>query len=114
MAKFRVSVAHTLMRRYSAAVFIRRGTMRIDLTMIENENQLHELMANYFGFPDYYGKNWDAFWDCLCDSDLSKVIEFVGSSHLKSALPESFESLKSCFDDLSREYPNIGTRVDWN
>ncbi|TOE69147.1 ribonuclease inhibitor, partial [Vibrio parahaemolyticus] len=28
--------------------------------------------------------------------------------------PESFESLKSCFDDLSREYPNIGTRVDWN
>ncbi|HCH4139911.1 TPA: barstar family protein [Vibrio parahaemolyticus] len=88
--------------------------MRIDLTMIENENQLHELMANYFGFPDYYGKNWDAFWDCLCDSDLSKVIEFVGCSHLKSALPESFESLKSCFDDLSREYPNIGTRVDWN
>ncbi|WP_411107804.1 barstar family protein [Vibrio vulnificus] len=105
---------HPLTRRYSAAVFIRRGTMRIDLTMIENENQLHELMANFFGFPDYYGKNWDAFWDCLCDSDLPKVIEFVGSSHLKSALPESFESLKSCFDDLSREYPNIGTRVDWN
>ncbi|EPM40479.1 barstar family protein [Vibrio natriegens] len=47
--------------------------MRIDLTMIENENQLHELMANCFGFPDYYGKNWDAFWDCLCDSDLPKV-----------------------------------------
>ncbi|HHK8525737.1 TPA: barstar family protein [Vibrio parahaemolyticus] len=112
--EFSGSVAHNLIGRYSAAVFIRRGTMRIDLTMIENENQLHELMANYFGIPDYYGKNWDAFWDCLCDSDLSKVIEFVGSSHLKSALPESFESLKSCFDDLSREYPNIGTRVDWN
>ncbi|WP_257974521.1 barstar family protein, partial [Vibrio parahaemolyticus] len=107
-------VVHPLMRRYSAAVFIRRGIMRIDLIMIENENQLHELMANCFGFPDYYGKNWDAFWDCLCDSDLPKVIEFVGSSHLKSAHPESFESLKSCFDDLSREYPNIGTRVDWN
>ncbi|TOJ95919.1 ribonuclease inhibitor, partial [Vibrio parahaemolyticus] len=26
--------------------------MRIDLIMIENENQLHELMANCFGFPD--------------------------------------------------------------
>ncbi|EJI1377492.1 barstar family protein [Vibrio parahaemolyticus] len=93
--------------------------MRIDLIMIENENQLHELMANYFGFPDYYGKNWDAFGDCLCDaglrnSDFPKVIEFVGSSHLKSILPESFESLKSCFDDLSREYPNIGIKVDWN
>ena len=93
--------------------------MRIDLTMIENENQLHELMANCFGFPDFYGKNWDAFWDCLCDpglrnSDLPQVIEFVGSSHLKSILPESFESLKGCFDGLSREFPNIGTRVDWN
>ncbi|EOS8324781.1 barstar family protein [Vibrio parahaemolyticus] len=114
MQKLGYCVLHPLTGRYSAAVFIRRGIMRIDLIMIENENQLHELMANCFGFPDYYGKNWDAFWDCLCDSDLPKVIEFVGSSHLKSAHPESFESLKSCFDDLSREYPNIGTRVDWN
>tara|TARA_Y100000588_G_scaffold523_1_gene676 strand:- start:168 stop:434 length:267 start_codon:yes stop_codon:yes gene_type:complete len=88
--------------------------MRIDLIMIENENQLHDLMANCFSFPDYYGKNWDAFWDCLCDSDLPKVIEFVGSNHLKSALPESFESLKNCFDDLSREHPKIGIRVDWD
>ncbi|WP_240478314.1 barstar family protein [Photobacterium aquae] len=96
-----------------------RGTMRIDLRMIESKIQLHELMANCLGFPDFYGKNWDAFWDCLCDlglrdSDLPKVIEFVGSSHLKSTLPECFESLKSCFDDLRREYPNIDTRVEWN
>ncbi|WP_346767010.1 barstar family protein, partial [Vibrio sp. 2-2(9)] len=59
-------VAHPLTGRYSAAEFSSRGTMRIDLVMIENESQLHELMANCLGFPDYYGKNWDAFWDCLC------------------------------------------------
>ncbi|WP_230853584.1 barstar family protein, partial [Vibrio harveyi] len=111
--------AHTLTGRYSAAEFSSRGTMRIDLVMIENESQLHELMANCFGFQDYYGKNWDAFWDCLCDpglrnSDFPKVIEFVGSSHFKSALPESFESLKSCFDDFCQEHPNIDIRVDWN
>ncbi len=35
--------------------------MRIDLVMIENESQLHELMANCLGFPDYYGKKLGCF-----------------------------------------------------
>ena len=27
----------------------------------------HELLAEVFSFPDYYGKNLDALHDCLCE-----------------------------------------------
>ena len=27
----------------------------------------HVLLKEVFDFPDYYGKNLDAFWDCITD-----------------------------------------------
>ncbi len=39
---------------------------------IEDANSEQELLKQYydkFHFPDYFGFNWDALWDCLCDLD---------------------------------------------
>ena len=27
----------------------------------------HEILKNVFEFPDYYGENLNAFWDCITD-----------------------------------------------
>ena len=27
----------------------------------------HEILKDLFKFPDYYGKNLNAFWDCITD-----------------------------------------------
>jgi len=27
----------------------------------------HQILTKVFEFPDYYGKNLDAFWDCITD-----------------------------------------------
>ena len=34
---------------------------------------LHQRIRKAFGFPDYYGENWDAMWDCLTDVFLRPV-----------------------------------------
>ena len=86
--------------------------MQIDLRAVETTSQLHELLAFSFGFPEYYGKNWDAFWDCLCDTNLPKTIELVGFDEIKRVLPECWKELKQCIDDLSKEYPNKIIRVN--
>jgi RNAse (barnase) inhibitor barstar len=39
----------------------------LDLTDILRATQFHPIVAQMFQFPDYYGKNWDAFEDCMDD-----------------------------------------------
>lgn len=34
---------------------------------IHTEKEFHVAIARVFAFPDYYGKNWDAFYDCIRD-----------------------------------------------
>jgi RNAse (barnase) inhibitor barstar len=34
---------------------------------IESEPGFHEAIAKVLAFPDYYGKNWDAFDECIRD-----------------------------------------------
>ncbi|MFE6156135.1 barstar family protein [Streptomyces sp. NPDC057889] len=34
----------------------------IDVSGLLDERALHQLLPQELGFPDFYGKNWDAFW----------------------------------------------------
>ena len=59
----------------------------LDLTGCKYLGELHERIRVAFDFPEWYGANWDAFWDLLwseCDAD--KVI-IKG----EKTLPKEFE-----------------------
>jgi RNAse (barnase) inhibitor barstar len=34
---------------------------------IKNKRELFNLFSTTLDFPSYFGKNWDALYDCLCD-----------------------------------------------
>ena len=34
---------------------------------IDSEREWLEALGSALHFPGYYGVNWDAFWDCICD-----------------------------------------------
>jgi hypothetical protein len=38
-------------------------------------DEIHSLLASALCFPDYYGKNWDAFDECINDDDASNPPE---------------------------------------
>jgi len=51
----------------------------IDVSKIKTENQLHILLKEKLEFPDYYGENWSAFWDCIsCEYPLPDKLILVG------------------------------------
>jgi RNAse (barnase) inhibitor barstar len=44
----------------------------IDFTNVNHYLEMHAVIWHALEFPDYYGCNWDAFWDLLwsdCDAD---------------------------------------------
>ncbi len=39
----------------------------LDFSKAEHHLEIHKIIKAELDFPDYYGCNWDAFWDCLTD-----------------------------------------------
>ena len=39
----------------------------IDFTNVNYYLEMHAVIWKALAFPDYYGCNWSAFWDCLTD-----------------------------------------------
>ena len=37
----------------------------VDFTGCKNLDEIHAQFKRVFDFPDYYGENWSAFWDCM-------------------------------------------------
>ena len=67
--------------------------IELDLTGCKTLNELHERIRVAFDFPEWYGKNWDAFNDLLsteCDAD--KVI-IKGENSLSNVFKDHLEKM---------------------
>ena len=51
----------------------------IDFTNVNYYLEMHAIIWHALDFPDYYGCNWSAFWDCLTEMYGEPVhIEIIG------------------------------------
>ncbi|MCU5489938.1 MULTISPECIES: barstar family protein [Bacillus cereus group] len=82
-----------------------RSIMGIDVCNINSAKELHLLLKEKLEFPDFYGENWDAFWDCITGfvSPLPNKIIFNGWSKLENKLPRDTKIMKECLLDYNKE-----------
>lgn len=86
----------------------------IDVSVVETSEALHDLLSDRLGFPSWYGRNWDAFWDRITDpepSAMPSVLRIDGFAALLAQLPHDAQHLRRCLDDLSGERNDV--RVEW-
>lgn len=84
--------------------------MQLDLNNIHTYDELQSVLSQCFGFPVWYGRNWDAFWDCLRDRDLSRLPahqRVTGMKSLSTILPRDAEILRECLEELALERPEM-------
>jgi RNAse (barnase) inhibitor barstar len=82
----------------------------IDVGAARSKQSLHEMFAAVLGFPEYYGMNWDAFWDCVRDAEQSSMpphLVLKGISELERRLPDDARKLRDIVRDLSKERPDL-------
>jgi RNAse (barnase) inhibitor barstar len=82
----------------------------LDVGFASTKRSLHEMFAAVLGFPGYYGMNWDAFWDCICDPEQSSMPQHLilkGMSYLEERLPKDTDILRKIVKDLKNECPDV-------
>ncbi len=78
----------------------------IDFTGVKYYLQVHEIIKEALDFPHYYGKNWDAFWDCLTDMVGDPLhIEIYGLNTMEKKFPGTSKMILECLTEL-KHYNN--------
>lgn len=67
--------------------------------MLEKE-KMHEYFAKKFDLPEYYGRNLDALFDCLCEINEPTLIKLKNEDDLQG---DTKESLIRLFHDVCNE-----------
>ena len=82
----------------------------IDMSSVESWDTFHTVFKAALGFPDFYGRNMNAWIDCLTSVDTPDdglttvhvpiggvmVLELLGARALASRCPEIFAALIEC------------------
>ena len=59
--------------------------VEIDLTSVATAKELHVELARALGFPRWYGRNWDAFWDAITGLvEMPRTLRFRAWSSLEA------------------------------
>ena len=60
--------------------------MQLDGKLIKEDG--HDYLMEALNFPDYYGKNLDALYDCLCE--IKCEIELINSEEVDGDIIDTF------------------------
>ena len=75
----------------------------IDTNQLQTIEQIHDYLAKELNFPDYYGKNLDALYDCLTDISEETEIELLTEE-------ETFLPLKKVLTAATKSNKNLNIK----
>ena len=78
---------------------------KVDFRNVEYYIEIHEVLKRDLEFPDYYGGNLDALWDCLTDmlGDIS-IIEIYNSEVISKKYHEEWQGIIEVFRETKHAY----------
>ena len=81
----------------------------IDGNEITTRDELHSFLAEKLSFPDTYGRNLDALFDCLTDIHTETEIEILNRKQLTENLGNYAKALEKVLSQasLDNEYITI-------
>ena len=80
----------------------------LDLTDCKYLGELHQRIKNALDFPEHYGDNWDAFWDCLSIDSPVEYVRIVGESTMPEDLKKHLNIMQAILDRCKRQRTSWG------
>ena len=83
----------------------------IEGAAVGSMGRLHRLLAEQLDFPDWYGGNLDALYDCLTDLTEETSIILLHSQALTETLGTSYGRFCRVLTDAAAENPNLHIQI---
>ena len=94
-------------------------TVHIDCTKIRDWPTFYDVFSEAFGFPGFFGRNLDAWVDCMArlDEDMNGVriqpgevldLALDGAGDFRARCPEQFRSLVECSAFVNTQRKDMG------
>jgi RNAse (barnase) inhibitor barstar len=81
--------------------------VEINVSEVESAQQLHQPLYEALHFPDYYGANWDAFWDVMVSENVLPMrLVIHGWEVLEWKLPREAQLMRKCLVGYQEERPD--------
>ncbi len=92
----------------------RAESVTIDVANITNSKQLHSLLKKNLDFPDFYGMNWDAFWDAITGLvEMPKKLILLGWENVEKTIPDDAILMKNLLNRLNEKHPGWSCEVEY-
>jgi ribonuclease inhibitor len=94
---------------------MRKPLIAVDMSEIASIDHLHQVLCEALDFPDWYGKNWDAFWDSITGLiEMPEQLQLIGWGVYAKRFPQDARIMKKCLDDMSNGLPTLAARVKYS
>lgn len=92
----------------------RANQVVVNLGEAESSSDIHERLMQALGFPEWYGRNWDAFWDSITGLvEMPRALRFEGWADFEARLPCDAQLMKQCLAEMSAKYPEAAVSVEF-
>jgi len=86
--------------------------IKLNGTKMVDKASTHNYLKENLGFPDFYGNNLDALWDCLSTDFSSKKIIIFNSKSIVENLGSYGEVLIKLFQEVAIENEAIEVIIE--
>lgn len=93
---------------------IKENPIILDFSNCKTLGELHGILKEQFGLPEYYGENWDALWDSLGDrfsEEREFQIEMRGYEKMPKELLEHSVEMLEIFYELAKIHDGVSFKV---
>lgn len=84
---------------------LNRYKYTVDFSDVEHFIEIHEVLKRDLDFPDYYGGNTDALWDCMTDMLGDDIqIDIIGFENIKRKYSNEWNKIIQIFKKIKHAY----------